>query len=477
MKKLILLLFIAASFQMFAQTEGNLLGAWSDPGLIGTAQYDNTYNEVWGYAINGQEYAIIGSTSGTHFINVTDPTNPVEDFFVEGASAGDHIVHRDFHDYNGYLFSAAGEGNSTLQIIDMSDLPNSIDVTYDSNESFSTSHNIFIDEDRGILYGLAMQGGSPGYSALRLIDINDPLNPVYLAEYNNLAGVQFGHVHDAYVRDGKAFLNCGNDGLAIVDFTDPLNPIGLGSLTSYPESGYNHSGWTNDACTHYFFADETWGTAIKSVDITDPTDLEVNALFDAGSDSPFSIAHNQIVACDILYSSYYYDGVQAWDISDPENPARIMYYQTSSRTHDNNYEGAWGVYPFLPSGNLLVSDMQEGLFIFESIDSGCDPKANIKECFAPVGTNDLNEYVTNLEIFPQPTTHELNLTLAIDKTSDATVEVVNLSGQLVQSLITTNLVQGENTFTFGLNKNIASGMYVLRIRGEQLNIARKIIVE
>ena len=476
MKKLILILFVATTFQLFAQTEGNLLGTWSDPSLVGTAQYNNTYNEVWGYAVNGQEYAIIGSTAGTHFINITDPTNPVEDYFVEGASAGDHIVHRDFHDYNGYLYSVAGEGASTLQIIDMTDLPNSIDVVYDSAESFSTSHNIFIDEDRGILYGLAMQGGAPGYSALRLIDINDPLNPTFLAEYNNLAGVQFGHVHDAYVRNGKCFLNCGNDGLAIVDFTDPLNPVGLGSLTSYPESGYNHSGWANDACTHYFFADETWGTALKSVNISDPTDLEVNTLFDAEG-GVFSIAHNQIIACDILYSSYYYDGIQAWDISDPENPERIMYYETSSLPDDNNYEGAWGVYPFLPSGNLVVSDMQEGLFILESIDSGCDPKANIQQCFVPVGTNDLNQYVSSFEVFPQPASNELNLTIAIDKSSDATIEMLDLRGQIVQSFMTTNLEQGAHNFTFGLNEEVATGMYVLRIRGEQLNIAKKIIVE
>ena len=477
MKKLILFLFVTTSFQLFGQTEGNLLGTWSDPELVGTAQYDNTYNEVWGYAINGQEYGIIGSTAGTHFINVTDPYNPYEQYFIPGSSNGDHIIHRDYHDYNGYLYAVAGEGFSTLQVFDLSNLPNDISVVYDSFDSFSTSHNIFIDEDRGILYGLSMQGGAPGYSALRLIDIADPLNPVFLAEYNNLAGVQLGHTHDAYVRDGMGFFNCGNDGLAIVDFTDPMNPVGLGSLTSYPQSGYNHSGWANDECTHYFFADETWGTDLKSVNIADPSDLEVNALFDAGNDSPTSIAHNQIIACDILYSSYYYDGVQAWDISDPENPERIMYYETSQEQDGFNYKGAWGVYPFLPSGNLLVSDMQEGLFIFEALDSDCDPKANIKQCFAPVGTNDLNEYVTSFEVFPQPASNELNLLVAIDKTSTATIEMLDLRGQLVQTLVTTNLEQGENNFTFGLNEDLATGMYVLRIRGAELNIARKIIVE
>ena len=65
--------------------------------------------------------------------------------------------------------------------------------------------------------------------------------------------------------------------------------------------------------------------------------------------------------------TYYYDGLQVWDISDRNNIQRIMHYPTSQIEPRQRFEGAWGVYPFLPSGNILVSDMQEGLFVIEDV--------------------------------------------------------------------------------------------------------------
>ena len=74
---------------IFAQAqEANLLGTWNDEALIGSFAYDNAYNEIWGIAAGGKEYAILGSTAGTHFIDVTSPAEPTEAFFIPGASSG-----------------------------------------------------------------------------------------------------------------------------------------------------------------------------------------------------------------------------------------------------------------------------------------------------------------------------------------------------------------------------------------------------
>ena len=110
-------------FLLMAQPqEATLLGTWDDETLVGSTWYDNTYNEIWGVAVNGKEYAILGSTAGTHFIDVTNPQQPYEAFFVEGAATGGQIIHRDYHDYKGYLYAACDEGPSTLQIIDITQL-------------------------------------------------------------------------------------------------------------------------------------------------------------------------------------------------------------------------------------------------------------------------------------------------------------------------------------------------------------------
>lgn len=361
--------------------QAELLGHWEKSGLVGSSFYNNTYNEVWGLAYGGREYGIIGSTAGTHFIDITDPTQPEEVAFVAGALQGGNVVHRDFHNYGCYLYAVCDEGASTLQIIDFSTLPDSVSVVYDSNELIRRSHNIFIDTLRAKLYCLVVANAAQGYHAMRVYDLADPLNPTFIGAYNKFGNITASQVHDAYVEDGIAYLNCGPHGLAIVDFTDPANPVTLGTLTDYPFKGYNHSGWLAADRTHYIMSDEDHGFEMKMLDVSDPSDIQVVKTFNAGSESSMSIPHNQIIACNFLYVSYYYDGLQVYDISDPESPVRVMYYPTSQRPYSNSYEGAWGVYPFLPSGNVLVSDMQRGLFIIRGPGDDCPAReASIVDC-------------------------------------------------------------------------------------------------
>ena len=96
MKHLLLTLNICIySTFSFSQTNANLLFQWDDPSLIGSSMYDNTYNECWGFKINDHEIAVIGSTAGTHFFDVTDPQNSTEVAFVPGAYTGAGVIHRD----------------------------------------------------------------------------------------------------------------------------------------------------------------------------------------------------------------------------------------------------------------------------------------------------------------------------------------------------------------------------------------------
>ena len=141
----------------FSQLNTSLLFHWDDPTIIGSTSYDNAYNECWGFEVNNTEIAVIGSTEGTHFFDVTDPQNSTEVAFVAGAYTGGGVVHRDYHDYQGYLYIVCDEGwsTSTLQIVDISNLPTSVNVVYDSDNLFNTSHNIFIDTATAKLYACA----------------------------------------------------------------------------------------------------------------------------------------------------------------------------------------------------------------------------------------------------------------------------------------------------------------------------------
>ena len=480
MKKYIFFSIILFPIFLFAQSEATLLGTWDDESLQGTWLFDNTYNEIWGVAVNDKEYAVIGSTVGTHFIDITDPANPWEAFFLEGAATGGQIIHRDYHDYGCHLYIACGENTnsstSTLQIVDLSSLPNSLDVVYDSGDLFTTSHNIFIDSATARLYCLAVNGGPQGFDPMRIYDISNPADPVFVGGYNQFGGNYIGHVHDVYADDNIAYLNCGNDGFYVVDFTDASNPVTLGSMTQYPMSGYNHSGWMAADGIHYYMADENHGMDLKVVDISDPTDLEVSTLFNADGGSS-SITHNQIVACDYLYTSYYYDGLQIFDVSDPLNPVRVKYYHTSDEPNTESFKGAWGIYPFLPSGNILVSDMQNGLFIFEGIDPDCAGIPNDLACSLSTDTEDLESASNQLRVFPQPVNADvLNIEIQLSKTQQNTqITMYDISGRIIFS-DERDLVSGMNTIQYPGMANIVAGFYVLEVKSSEFSLTQKVVI-
>lgn len=483
MKRLVLqmLLLFSIPVLLSAQQQATLLGTWDDPELVGSSSYDNTYNEVWGLAVNGHEYAIVGSTAGTHFIDVTDPTQPYEAHFVAGNFQGGGVIHRDYHDYNGYLYAVCDEGQSTLQIISLSGLPDAVEVVYNSGQLIRRSHNIFIDSTSAKLYALTTADNQLGFAPIRIFDISNPTEPVNLGSYSNFGGLQAGHVHDAYVRNDIAFLNCGNDGFALVDFSDPANPQTLSTLTDYPFRGYNHSGWLTDNAQFYYMADETHSADIKVIDVSNPCEVEVVGTFDAEVDNPFSIPHNQIVACNYLYVSYYYDGLVVYDISDPANPERVLYYDTYPEPNGSSYKGAWGVYPFLPSGNILLLDMQSGLHVFEGPGDNCAATEELEPVdLSCLGINSIAEAegVESLELFPQPTSGRLNVRLELaEGQKKVNPQLLDINGRLVRRFQTERLQAGANILALDLDPDLPAGVYLLRMEGDGVRVMRKVVVQ
>ena len=157
--------FTFISLNIKAQFDSQLLFHWNDSTIVGSQAYNNAYNEIWGININNSEIAIIGSTSGTHFFDVTNPQNSTEVAFLSAGYTGTGVIHRDYHDFNGFLYIVCDEGSSsTLQIVDISNLPNSINTVYDSNSLFTKAHNIFIDTASAKMYACASNNAMDVYS-------------------------------------------------------------------------------------------------------------------------------------------------------------------------------------------------------------------------------------------------------------------------------------------------------------------------
>jgi len=358
MKYFFLLTLFFNSIAFNSQSENVfLLDNWTTSGLVVTNDGESIFNEVWGFVQAGQEYAVIGSANGTHILRVTEDDQLDSIDFVPGIHIAPDAVHRDYHDHNGYLYAVCDEGYSSLQIMDLGYLPDSVHVIYDSSSLIIRSHNIFIDSAKSRLYSC---GGitSTGPFPMTCYDIEDPYHPVFISSYDYV-----DYVHDAFVRNDTAYLNCGSEGLRVVDFSDPAAPLTLGSLEFYTDKGYNHSGWLSEDGNTYVLCDETIGMRVKVLDVSDLSDIKVSSLFTTGFYEN-TLPHNVIVKNGIAYISYYNDGLQIFDVRNITLPKRLGYYDTYDGSNAGLYRGMWGVYPNLPSGRILCSDRKNGLYLF-----------------------------------------------------------------------------------------------------------------
>ena len=459
-------LLLALPVLLSAQAQqATKLGQWDDPSIVGSAAYNNRYNEVWSVAVNGHEYAIIGSTKGTHFIDVTNPAQPFQADYIPGKTQGPSVIHRDFKTYKHYIYGVCDEGQSSLQIMDVSTLPDSVRLVSNSSSIIVTTHNIFIDTSRAMMYALVFGGASQyGYGGMAVLSLANPEQPAFIKKFNSIGAFSFGHIHDAFVRNDTAYLNAGSNGFAVADFANPQQPKLLGTLTAYPGQGYNHSGWLSTDGGHYYLSDETHGSPIKTLDVQNLEDIKLLGTFNANS-SPTQIPHNQLIACNYLYVSYYYDGLQVYNISDPLNVQRVLYYDTCTLPDGASYAGAWGVNPWLPSGNILISDMQNGLFIFQGIGDACN---------APVSkTNNILKQKIALEVSPQPASDKLML----NWTNEAGVEhaIVTLFDGNMRPVLSQNI--DNQTFEISIPATLANGIYFLRVQAAGTVAMKKVLVQ
>jgi choice-of-anchor B domain-containing protein len=460
------LLAFACSLTLAAQEpiQATLLYNWNDSINIPMNNWPGSrYNEVWGFELDGHEYAVIGSTLGMHFFDVTEPANtqPLEHAFVGGASQGVGHIHRDMKHYRHYLYVVADQGPSTLQVIDLSGLPDATSLTYDSDEHVIRAHNLYIDTLHARLYTCGVTASGQGYS-VRVFSLDNPAEPELLPHFSQF---EIPYVHDLFVEDHIGYLNCGNAGLYVVDFSNLLDVQLLGTLSDYVQAGYNHSGWMHETEPIYYMADETHGRDMKVVDVSDFTNLTVDTVFNGGASFPSHIVHNLLVRGNYLYTSYYYEGLQVFDLSNPWRPRRAYYYNTFPGPGGNSYKGAWGVYPMLPSGTILVSDMQGGLFVFEAIDGDQVSSNTEVQALSP-----------NWSVQPNPATEQVTVQLHWPREAgDAQLRWIDLQGRMLGAETRINLLPGAQTLTLN-TPQAANGLVFLQLRSGQQVWTQRVIL-
>jgi choice-of-anchor B domain-containing protein len=350
MKKLITLLLICLTFLANAQSSSNM-------NLLGVYDYSNEGSDIWGWynPTNGQEYALVTLTNGFSCVNVTNPSSPLQEFFINDINS----MWRDVKTWGNYAYVTT-EANAGLLIVDLTDMTGNTysHVTQFTNNnggsvSFTSAHDIYIDEN-GIAYifGAASNTGSNPSDGAIFLDVDaNPTNPVYLGEWSD------EYIHDGMVRGDTMYAGCIDVGkLFVVDVSDKNNPITIGQHAT--PNNFTHNAWVSDNGDYVFTTDEKPGAYLAAYDVSDLNNIqEVDRIqSNPGSNS---IPHNTFVDGNFLITSYYRDGTTVHDITYPNNMIQVAYYDSYSGS-GNGFNGCWGTYPFLPSGNIISSDIDSG---------------------------------------------------------------------------------------------------------------------
>ncbi|MBK9255581.1 MAG: choice-of-anchor B family protein [Saprospiraceae bacterium] len=345
----------------------------------------NEYNDIWGFVdSDGNEFAVIGSSLAINIFNVTDCSNPV---LVQSFTDGANAIWRDFKTYRNYLYAVCDQtgGRPCAEGLEIINLDN-YSFTQQTNV-FTRAHNIYIDTTHARLYVVGSNAGGMLIYALNDPGIGaTPGNPVLLRNFGT------PYIHDIYVRNNIAYASVGYSGYNIYDVSNPNNIPLLASLNN--SNGYNHSSWLNESGTHAFIAEELpRGRPIRVYQISGSgasTSISYVHNFKEPLEAPFDLGcrpHNPFVKGDSLFISYYEDGLQVFDISNPLSPVRIAYFDSYTAQNGQGYnipvhdwKGQWGSYPFLPSGCILMSDITQGLYTLKlnippNIGTNVDNKA------------------------------------------------------------------------------------------------------
>lgn len=396
MKKFTLILSAFFSLSSLAQTpcENGMAGNYpcSNIDMLSFMSVDDIgggeTNDVWGWVdpVTGTEYAILGRTSGTSFIDISDPINPV--YIGNLPTHTVNSIWRDIKVSNNHAYivsEASGHGMQVFDLTQLADVSNPpVEFVADAHyDGFGKAHNIVINEESNRAYAVGTSAFSGG---LFILDIADPLNPTLIGDFAN-----DGYTHDAQVVNysgpdgdyqGKEIaFACNENTVTIVDVTDPTDAFTI-SASSYSGSQYTHQGWLTEDQRYMLVGDELdeyYDGINTTTFIWDVQDLDAPQLIGSYVSTTAAIDHNLYTKGNLCYQSNYRAGLR---IASLENVAQgsmeeVAYFDVYPQSDAAQFNGTWSNYPYFPSGVVAVSHIEEGIFFLEpNFGNGCPADFN-----------------------------------------------------------------------------------------------------
>jgi choice-of-anchor B domain-containing protein len=367
-------------------------------------------NDIWGWIDpeTGSEYALVGLTDGVTFVDVTDPANPVvvgklSEPVVNSATLNPLIAYhddqggfkeasswRDLKVYKNYVYVVSEQGTHGLQVFDLTRLrdvqnpPQTFTENYNYSE-IGNAHNIAINTETGFAYvvGSTRGGNCAQQGGLHMVNLVDnPAEPTFAGCYYEEAAGGFNGGRMGYIHDTQCVIYQGPDAdhqgqelcfsssetsftITNVDDKQKASTIFNGS---YSGNQYSHQGWLTDNHRYFFMNDELDELRSRTNTRTyvwDIEDLDNPEMIGHYEHNTVSVDHNLYVKNDLLYQANYTSGLQILDIESPlpGNISTLGFFNTTPENNEPEFAGLWSVYPYLSGDKVIVSDIDNGLFI------------------------------------------------------------------------------------------------------------------
>lgn len=347
-------------------------------------------SDVWGWTDpeTGTEYGLIGHLEGAVFVDLSDPSMPEYLGTLPRTEGSPGSTWRDIKVYKDHAFIVAdGAREHGMQVFDLTQLRDVTNPPVQFTETahydqIHSAHNIVINEDTGFAFAVgASAGGETCGGGLHMIDIREPQAPVFAGCF---ADETTGRRKTGYSHDAQCVIYGGPDteytgreiciganetAISIADVTDKDNPIAVGT-GSYPDAGYVHQGWLSEDHSYFYQNDELDEIAGK-VDKTRTLVWDVRDLSDPIMVREFygptsATDHNLYVHGNLMYQTNNASGLRLIDVSTPDNPVEIGYFDTTPYgTDEAGFNGTWSSYPYFKSGIIVVTSRREGVFILK----------------------------------------------------------------------------------------------------------------
>ncbi|HLA64519.1 MAG TPA: choice-of-anchor B family protein [Rhodothermales bacterium] len=435
-------------------------------------------NDIWGWTdpATGREYALVGNSNGTSFVDVTNPGAPV--FLGKLPTATDESPWRDIKVYNNHAFIVSEAGGHGMQVFNLTRLRNvtSPPVLFTADAHYtgvSNSHNIAINEATGFAY---LVGTNTCAGGLHMVNIQNPLTPTAAGCFS-----ADGYTHDTQcvLYDGpdaqftghEVCFSSNEDTVTITDVTNKAAPALIaGGRASYPSPGYTHQGWLTE--DHRYFivddeGDETNGTVATTRKIVfDVSDLNAPSVAFEYFGPLLTIDHNLYVRGRYAYQSNYTSGLRILDLAgiDSNTLTEVASFDTYNQSNAVSFNGQWSNYPFFASGTVVANDIDNGLFVLRPTNLAVAAEPDPATGFALTAPA------------PNPTTGVARVELTLTRTQSVRAEAFDALGRRVAVVFDGPVAAGAPAaLTFDATA-LPAGPYLLRITGEAFVASRRVTV-